>query len=305
MPRVMTGASRPDRRAYFSVRTGRSPEHGKIDLPTLTKMFVNVYTNLHKRKYLFEATAHQMGGSYARQAEYAFVRLRKEGLWPPKAGVEYSEDDVFDLVEFTYDHVSMPIVGQSQGGFLSDAAAAFVGQMYDKEAGQEEFRLEINALLRDYRGGWELNERGEILALPDEGLSDLTEAELKTPDEKNVKAVVRAAIRKFHLRGATAEDRKDAVRDLGNVLEFLRTDAKQLLTSKDEDDLFQILNAFGLRHHRRDQKGNYDQDVFMPTLFYYYLNMVHLVLRLQDRHVAAASTTPPTPPTTPPPAPAP
>ena len=45
---------------------------------------------------------------------------------------------------------------------------------------------EINELLRDYKEGYELSSEGEILALADEGLTTLLEANLPAYDPDNV-----------------------------------------------------------------------------------------------------------------------
>jgi hypothetical protein len=48
------------------------------------------------------------------------------------------------------------------------------------------------------------------------------------------------------------------VRDLADVLEYLRPNVQTLLTSKDENDLFNLANNFGIRHHNDRQKTNCD-----------------------------------------------
>jgi hypothetical protein len=47
-------------------------------------------------------------------------------------------------------------------------------------------------------------------------------------------ARVGAAIQKFRRHRSSIEDRRDAVRDLADVLEFLRPKLKETLLSKDE-----------------------------------------------------------------------
>jgi hypothetical protein len=57
-------------------------------------------------------------------------------------------------------------------------------------------------------------------------------------------ARVGAAIQKFRRHRSSIEDRRDAVRDLADVLEFLRPKLKETLLSKDEQDLFNIAKQF-------------------------------------------------------------
>jgi hypothetical protein len=85
------------------------------------------------------------------------------------------------------------------------------------------------------------------------------------------------AVHTFQLGRSTREQRKQAVRDLVDILEFHRPAVKQHLLSKDEDDLFNIANNFALRHHNQRQKDDYD-DAWLTWLFYVYLATAHLML---------------------------
>lgn len=80
-----------------------------------------------------------------------------------------------------------------------------------------------------------------------------------------------------------ASDRRDAVRDLADVLESLRSEAKTVLTKRDEADLFNLANNFGIRHFNAQQKMEYDQDIWLSWMFYYYLATIHAVTRLIER----------------------
>jgi hypothetical protein len=60
----------------------------------------------------------------------------------------------------------------------------------------------------------------------------------------------------------------------------MRPEWKRILTSKDEADLFNIANNFGIRHHHSKQKTNYNQDVWLRWMFYFYLSTVHAAERL-------------------------
>jgi hypothetical protein len=63
-------------------------------------------------------------------------------------------------------------------------------------------------------------------------------------------------------------------------LEYLRPKMKGVLMSKDEGDIFNIANNFGIRHHNELQKVQYDKAIWYSWLFYYYLATIHAVLRL-------------------------
>ena len=91
-------------------------------------------------------------------------RLRKSGLWPiTQKYSKYTEDDLFDVIEFLYDHVSRPI-----DGYLHDHNdCGWHYKTFDQATGREEYRSEINEFLHDYMDGYELSTAGEILTLPE------------------------------------------------------------------------------------------------------------------------------------------
>jgi len=86
-----------------------------------------------------------------------------------KMGSNYSEDDVFDVIEFLYDNVSKPV----KGFYHQFNGCGWHYETFNKEQGQEEFRIVINDLLKDYSKGFELSNKGEILKFLDKGLDTL------------------------------------------------------------------------------------------------------------------------------------
>lgn len=97
------------------------------------------------------------------------------------------------------------------------------------------------------------------------------------------RTLVEAAINKFRRRGATPTDRRDAIRDLADVLEHYRPSVKVHLLSKDEGALFEIANKFWIRHNKPDQYKDYDRELWWAWLFYIYLASIALVVRLVER----------------------
>lgn len=96
-----------------------------------------------------------------------------------------------------------------------------------------------------------------MLRKPEHGFEPIFAAELPLNDD-NVVGRVNASVLRFRRHGATIDDRRQAVRDLADVLEYLRPNVQTLLTSKDENDLFNLANNFGIRHHNDRQKTNCD-----------------------------------------------
>jgi len=76
------------------------------------------------------------------------------------------------------------------------------------------------------------------------------------------------------------DEKKDAIRDLADVLEYLRPRLKDVLSSKDENDLFNLANNFGIRHHNANQKTDYDKEIWYPWMFYYYLATIRACISL-------------------------
>lgn len=273
-------------RRYYSERAGRGPASVGIALEDLKRTFKGYFDHLEREGYFQEDLGYYcvdagfVAGSIGTDIETELLlALRKPELWPIHSTIaSWSEDDLFDMIEFLYDHVSEP----TERYFHDFSSCGWHCSTFDRKAGRQEYRAKMNRLLNRYDSGFDLSEVGEVLAVAPTGLEPLFDASVPHPDESNVTARVEAAVRKFRRRRSTVEDRRDAVRDLADVLEFLRKDLKSVLTSKDERDLFNIANNFGIRHHRPNQKTDYNKPVWLSWMFYYYLATVHAVLRLMD-----------------------
>jgi len=274
------------KRPYYSIRTGKNPYFQGIDLPFLKRLFCDLYLSFLRRDYFQEVfgytcvDAGDVPGKLGDDIEAQILRnLRKTNLWPIQDKCsDYSEDDLFDVIELLYDWISRPV--PQDGDYHSWNQCGWHYSVFDQQAGREEFRQEINEILRDYGSGFELSSQGEILALPEQGLDHLLRADLPGYDPQNVERRIEAAIHKFRSRRSSLDDRRDAVRDLADVLEFLRPQLGQVLTRKDENDLFNIANNFGIRHHNEQQKTDYDQAIWYSWMFYYYLATIHASVRL-------------------------
>lgn len=272
------------RRRYYSVRTGGHPQGPTIDLDLLKRLFLGVYEEFGRQGYFQEAfgygcvDAGSVAGQLGSDVEVAILQaIRKTNLYPVEVHVaNYSEDDLFDMIEFIYDWVSKPI----DGSYHNYNECGMHWSTFDHAAGQAVFRREVNGILADYRSGFELSMDGEILALAETGLENLFRADLPKYDHENVEQRVDIAMRKYRRHNASLDERRDAIRDLADVLEFLRPRLQEVMTAKDENDLFNIANNFGLRHHNDKQKTGYDRSIWYSWMFYYYLATIHAVLRL-------------------------
>lgn len=274
------------KRQYYSVRTGKMLPDQQVNFELLKRLFLVAYNKLDSEGYFqkhfgINCTDSYIEGLFGRDVgAHIFVNLKKENLFPIQTNLEhYDEDDLFDMIEFLHDHCSKGVDGHYHnwngcGNHFNE---------FDDAGGREFFRELINPILKDYKDGFEISVSGEILMLPEKGLSKLFEAELPTNDEENIRKRIENAAVKFRRYKSSLEDRKEAIRELADVFEFLRPDIKQCLYKRDESDLFTIANNFGIRHHNLDQKTDYDKAIWYSWIFYFYLSTVHAVLRLVQK----------------------
>jgi len=260
-------------RKYFSHR--KNPDASRLDLPMLVNLFKTVYLDFLKNDYFYENSGDVPGKLGSDIEAQMLLAIRKPDLWPIEEKCDnYSEDDLFDVIEFLYDRVSKPI----------DLRFPNNGDYYyetlDRETGKQEFRDSMNQLLCDYREGYELSENGEILELPEQGLEELVLAELPPYDLENVEQRVESAILKFRRSRSSLDEKFDAVRNLFDVLEWLRDQIKKVKLSHAERALFEIANTYSIRHHNQKQMQDYDKAIWYNWMFYYSLATIHACLKL-------------------------
>jgi hypothetical protein len=94
---------------------------------------------------------------------------------------------------------------------------------------------------------------------------------------------VENAILLFRRYNSSLNDKRNAVKELVAVLEFLRPKVKKVLVKADENDLFNLANNFGIRHHNEKQKTDYEQEIWLNWMFYYYLATIDAVIKLVKR----------------------
>ena len=155
---------------------------------------------------------------------------------------------------------------------------ACIGKPSIKKEGQIAYREKVNTVLEHYKNKFELSQNGEVLHKPEAGFENIFNADMPSKDE-NIVERINAATTNYRRHGSSIDDRRQAVRDLADVLEYLRPQVQELLTNKDEKDLFNIANNFGIRHHNDKQKTSYDAAIWLSWMFYYYLATIHVVLR--------------------------
>jgi len=270
---------------YYSQRKGTNPNLSGLPLGVVVDLFTRVYDQLCEDGYFHEAFGYEcidaghVDGKVRDIELEMLLSLRKKGLWPPHVkGQHYSEDDFFDIVEFLFQHVSKPI----DGSYHSYNQCGMHWETFNKSQGQAEYRDKVNTVLGHYAKPFDLSAAGEVLNKPEAGFEQIFDADIPSKDT-NITGRINAAVLQYRRHGSTLDDRRQAVRDLSDVLEYLRPKIKSLITSADEKDLFNLANNFGIRHHNDQQKTGYDTSLWLSWMFYFYLATIHVVLRKQQQ----------------------
>lgn len=268
-------------REYYSVRTGKSSDLKQIDLELLKDLFRAVYQDFVRKDYFFEAFGFKCvdsgfnPGIAGEDIDIFFFRkIRKRNLWPIEKNVsQYSEDDLFDVIELLFDLISKPI----EGYYHDFCGCGQHWTKFDKIIGQTEFREDINHILRDYEGGYILSENGEILIIGKDGVKDLFVVEISTGEPEKIDDKIRYAINKYRKYHASFEEKVESIRLLADVLEYIRPRVKLIISKKDEGSLFDIANNYSIRHFNDGQK-EFENPAFLDWIFTMYLSTIYLTL---------------------------
>ncbi len=272
---------------YYSQRTGTNPNLEGLPLDDIINLFSRGYNQLETDGYFVEAFGYccvdqdYVEGNVKDINLEMLLTIRKKNLWPITEYGQtseycqgYTEDDFLDVIEFLYQYVSKPI----DGTMHSYNQCGMHWETFNKKEGQNAYREKVNTVLEHYKNKFELSLTGEVLHKPEAGFENIFNAGMPSKDN-NIVERINAATTNYRRHGSSIDDRRQAVRDLADVLEYLRPQVQELLTNKDEKDLFNIANNFGIRHHNDKQKTSYDAAIWLSWMFYFYLATIHVVLR--------------------------
>jgi hypothetical protein len=277
-------------RRYYSSRT----KPRSLTVGDLHWKLQNLYLMFRDKDFFKEKSGITQAGYPDAVKHEAAVALNFQPFPITKWSVEdITEDHIFDVIEFLYDRVSKPGVMVDKE---TDSGWRYADyDEYDHEAGQKEFRDNVNSFLTDYKTGFELTKEGIVLALGTNGLQHILDAEIVPCDERNVDSKVRNAIAKWRNRDLSLSEKKAAIRELADVFEWLKKTKNlgAVLDGKDESAIFDLANNFGIRHHNPAQKTNYDPVIWYSWIFHFYLAMYHAAIRLLIKK-EKASKHPPT-----------
>ncbi len=266
---------------YYGERKGLQKDPMNFDL--LKRVFLLKFKQMENGLYFQQATGYtcvdkkDLIGIWPQDIDtFIYSQIKLVNIWPIEENInDFDEVKLFTVIEFLYDYVSEPVDKWYHGW----DKCGWHCRNFNKENGENLFRDEMNSILNDYDGGYQLSKDGEIQKMPPSGFEEIIEEDIQTTQPDDIDNRTRNAKSKFLKYDASLEDKKDAIRTLADVLEFLKT-GNITLPTKDSSNLFQIINKFDIRHHDRMQQGDYDKEIFYDWLFYTFLASINLLLKI-------------------------
>ena len=271
-------------RKYYAARKGMM-NLDQMDFYSLKRVFRHIFDELENDFYFREATGYScvdegdIRGIWGSDIEaYIFLELKMVDIWPIQDKIEwYDEPTLFTIIEFLYEFVSEP-----QSKWYHDyARCGWHTSDYDKEIGRENYRMKINKILKEYDKGYQLSLEGEIIEITPKGFEELVEEIPQTDDPDNIDNRIKTSITKYFRYGSNIDEKKDAIRSLADVLEYLKKEGC-VLASKDDSDLFEIINRYDIRHHNRSQQSGYDVNIWYDWFFYNFLSSIKVLVKLKE-----------------------
>jgi hypothetical protein len=266
---------------YFSTRTGTKI----IKLEDFYNRFKSMLIDFEGRDYFKEKLK-----LYRNSRDKNYVNTKSKSnigikIYPFDSWSNKQQKEIyfFDTIEFLFRFVSKP----GEFGYISDHTGCNTEDYlsYDEKKGKNEFRYEMNILLRAYGNGYELQNKGMILFRGDDTVNFI-KTEFPKYGNPNIDFEIDCAIKWWKNRNQSIEEKKQAILKLAGVLEYLKQDRilSTVLENKDTRDLFNIANNFGLRHNNPDQKIDFDKDIWYDWIFQYYLNTCIGVLKIINKN---------------------
>ena len=269
---------------YFSQRTGRASNDNSLS--NFASKFYIIFCDFAEEGYfkgvriLHENTSLTYGVSIdglERELVFAFG-AKSSRMLPNRINIMHLDrDSLFDLIEFLSEQVSVPGI---ECYVDKHGRKDYEPDMFFKD-GWEKWRDTLNKHLVQLDPPCRLTTDRNIETLPtSKGLQYLVDNH-KSPSA-NDQGKVRYACELFLKHNATKDDRRSALKNLADVLESMQRDLKKLIP-KEKNDLFNIANNYGIRHHNNREKEcdeNYQQ-----WIFYSFLAAIDLMTKLKAREL--------------------
>ncbi len=189
------------------------------------------------------------------------------------------ERELLGLHEIIHDLVSMP----TEHVFHSFSGCGNHPTSFDQVLGRRGWIDRVNEYLPRFPPGYVMGTDGRVSLVMDEPEAKILDSRLPPGTDPAVADRLERAVARFRKGASTWDEREAALRDIADVLERIRQRVKEHLLKKDEQDLFNLLNNFQIRHFNLQQKGDYDRPIFLTWAFYECLAAIHACERLAER----------------------
>jgi hypothetical protein len=270
-----------DRRPYFDERaTGTAS--GAFSEDELPGEFRRLIERLRTSGYFEHAVPNSIYDSVPGSDAIDSVlerKTRRRALWSDGAR-NWDGNTLFTLIEVFGELVARPRVA-----WCDTSSHYLVYGDFNVTTGVALYRFWVNDLLEragvPYRISEAGSDAGRAVAYSGSFEHEFME-EVASRSVGEAIDKVNHAIGLFRKRDATRADKESAIVELAGVLERRRASMLDVHLRRDEPQLFNILNRFGLRHKRDNQMLDYD-DVFLDWVFQRCLSTVALIDRLVQR----------------------
>ena len=271
---------------YFHPRSG--VERPVLTSARLRELTANLFRTLWDRGYLEEALGKDCvdGHEPGEHGDSLAAHLLTVGLIDVPDPVwlhldRLTDPEVLGVHELVHDLVSEPLRKGAVEHTYNRCGLHHTN--FDGPSGKRYFRERANKYLHLFEVGYRLREDGRIELELSEPAAGILESPLPLSAPEAARRRVDNAVKVYRGGRTSWDERRMAVRELADVLEFLRKDAMGKLAKQDEKDLFNILNNFSIRHLRDTQRLDYDETIFLTWIFYELLAAIHACLHLTAR----------------------
>ena len=214
--------------------------------------------------------------------------------WPAKHGGQPEDGRVFDLVEFSYEHVSKPERGDYHGYLFH------YHYSYDKTAGQLKFTMDVNRMFERNGIAFELRD-GEVTRLAPAALQETLGRTIFETGDRLLDELLEDARHQFLSRDL--KERRRSLEKIWDAWERLKTlesgkdkkaqTEKLLRKASGQPELFDRLNAeameltqignkFMIRHSETDRIP-IEESVHVDYLFHRMFALIRLLLKASGR----------------------
>lgn len=269
-------------RTYYSQRQGLRPS--QISLAQLRRVLEGLCDEWERAGLFQEWFGYDCvdagivsGKAGAHPEAYVFRETLSDRIWPvPKYIGTWSESELFDAIEFIWQHAS---AGVDADSYHSWNNCGFHFRKFDQRAGRQRVRNELNSVLALYSSGYEVTAGGEVSAILQPHIAALVDTPLPTETPAEVALAIRRAVQLYRHRSSGKDEWREAARELAGAFESMRGQIRNVLADKDDDLIFDLANRFHIRHSRSGQISGYDPR-WLRWIIEFYLSTLFLCFEL-------------------------